>query len=157
MISVVKAMGYGAILAIVVAVLALSAFVRLAPSDPAVWNIAISDGSPAVAGRCVDQIRPQRNGARVTCLLPDPPATVLSKLAAIAATAARTSLLAGTPDSGRMTWIGRSRLMGFPDYITGEVVPVAEGSRLDIFARQRFGGADWGVNAARLTAWLAQL
>ena len=47
--------------------------------------------------------------------------------------------------------------MGFPDYITAEVAPTAEGTRLDIFSRQRFGSSDMGVNAARLRNWLSQL
>jgi uncharacterized protein (DUF1499 family) len=47
--------------------------------------------------------------------------------------------------------------MGFPDYITAEAVPVAGGTQLDVYARQRFGSSDLGVNAARLKLWLGQM
>ena len=56
-------------------------------------------------------------------------------------------------DQGRITWITRSLLWGFPDYTTAEVR--ADG--LYLFARLRFGGGDNGVNAARLRNWLARL
>ena len=52
-----------------------------------------------------------------------------------------------------MTYITRSLLWGFPDYTTAQTTP--QGTRL--YARQRFGSNDWGVNAARLRDWLAKL
>ncbi len=133
------------------------AYIRLAPSDPAVWHVAISDGTPALPGPCADHIKPQRNGARAVCLLTNPPAAVLEKLAAIAGATARTTLLAGSPADGRMTWVTRSKLIGYPDYTTAEVTQTPQGTRLDVSARQRFGGGDLGVNAARLAQWLAQI
>jgi hypothetical protein len=47
--------------------------------------------------------------------------------------------------------------MGYPDYSTAEAKETADGTRLDVFARQRFGGGDFGVNGARLKAWLTTL
>lgn len=135
----------------------LALWIRLSPSDPAIWNLAIADQTPALTGPCADQIRPQHNGARATCLLQGDPASVLAKLNAVALATARTTPLAGTSTDGRMTWVSRSKLMGFPDYTTAEVHAAAQGTRLDIYARQRFGDGDAGVNAARLKSWLAQL
>ena len=75
----------------------------------------------------------------------------------IATATPRTHRLAGSPEAGRITWITRSRLWGFPDYTTAQVTQTPTGPRLDIHARLRFGRSDMGVNAARLHAWLAQL
>ena len=58
-------------------------------------------------------------------------------------------------DEGRITWVTRSALWGFPDYTTAEVTPTDGGRSSTIFARPRFGSSDMGVNAARLEDWLA--
>ena len=154
---VVKAMGYGLIFVLIAGVLLFMAVVRFAPSDPDLWNSAIATGAIAGPGPCVEQIVAQKNGARAGCLVLGDPAAVLARLAVIAEGWPRTTRLAGTAADGRITWISRTRIMGFPDYITAQVTAVAGGSRLEIFARQRFGDGDWGVNAARLTAWLSAL
>ena len=139
---------------VLIAALGLLAYIRLAPSDPAVWHISPVTAAEAGQGRCLDAITTQTNGARVACLSPDTPETLLSKLDAIALATPRTTRLAGTPQSGRITWVTRTALMGYPDYTTAEATVTPQGTRLDIFARQRFGKADFGVNAARLTVWL---
>ena len=140
---------------IALATIALCLWVRLAPSDTAIWHVAIDAPTPAKPGPCIDQIRTKPNGARATCLLEDDPATVLAKLDSIALATPRTTLLAAT--DGMTTWVTRSKLMGFPDYTTAQVRADAQGTRLDIHARQRFGSNDLGINAARLKAWLTGL
>lgn len=137
--------------------LGLMAYIRLAPSDPALWHQPLATGEPARPGPCADQVILVPQGARASCLLPLAPAQVLERLEATALTSARTQHLAGSPAEGRITWVARSFLMGFPDYITAETRPTPEGTRLDIFSRQRFGRKDFGVNAARLKDWLSQL
>ncbi len=144
-------------LVVILAALALMAYIRLAPSDPKAWHIAIANGDAIPQGTCTDHIALVAKGARAACILPLTPAAVLDKLEAIALTSPRTLHLAGSAAEGRITWVSRSFLMGYPDYITAEVTQTARGTRLDIFSRQRFGEADLGVNAARLKDWLAQL
>ena len=53
----------------------------------------------------------------------------------------------------------RSRVWGFPDYVSVRVLPGdAEGtSTLAILSRLRFGRSDVGVNAARMQTWLAEV
>ena len=150
-------MGGMAILAVAVAAVAVVLAIRLLPSDPAVWNQAVSDASLAQSGPCADQIRPEMGGARAVCQVAGEPATVLNRLSTIAMAYPRTALLAGTPAEGRITWVSRSKVMGFPDYITAEATPTATGTRLAIHSRLRFGGSDLGVNAARLKLWLTAL
>lgn len=141
----------------VVALVAIMGIIRLSPSDARVWNVPIADRVAANPGPCADQVRVLMNGARSACILPGQPADVLARLEAIAEAYPRTTVLAGTQADGRVTWITRTRVMGFPDYVTAEAVAVPEGTRLDVYARQRFGSSDLGVNAKRLKLWLGQL
>ena len=144
-------------LVVILAAIALMADIRLAPSDPKAWHIAIATRDPIAQGPCADHIALVAKGARAACILPLTAAAVLDKLEAIALTSPRTLHLAGNAQEGRIPWVSRSFLMGYPDYITAEVTQTAQGTRLDIFSRQRFGQSDLGVNAARLKDWLSQL
>lgn len=146
-----RAMGMG-LLALGVVVLGFAAYVRLAPSDRAVWHVSPVTGAPA---DCV--VQAASDSARLACVLAAPPAEVLARLDAVAMATPRTQRLAGSVDEGRITWITRTRLWGFPDYSTAEARPDGMGTRLDLYARQRIGSNDWGVNAARLGAWKAAL
>ena len=137
-----------------IAALGLLAFIRLAPSDPAIWHISPVTSSEAGQGPCAAAIITQPNGARAACLSPDTPESLLAKLDATALAPPRTTRLAGTPQTGRITWITRTAWVGYPDYTTAEATLTPTGTRLDLYARQRFGGADFGVNTARLKSWL---
>ena len=138
----------------IIAALGLLAYIRLAPSDPAVWHVSPVAATTVGEGTCLDAITTQMNGARVACQSTDAPDPLLSRLDKIALATPRTTRLAGTPQSGRITWITRTALIGFPDYTTAEARQTPTGSRLDIYARQRFGASDFGVNTARLKNWL---
>ena len=136
----------------VIVLLGVLAFVRLAPSDPAEWHVDL-----AAAG--FDPARGQ-----MFCITPDnrygPLADgvhadgALAQLDAIALATPRTERLAGSADEGRITWVTRSRLMGYPDYTTAQLMP---GPGLCVYGRQRFGSEDLGVNAARIGGWMQQL
>lgn len=133
-------------------VVGAGAWVRLAPSDPAVWHV-----DPVTEAAADGTVRTGLGDARVALVLRGTPEEVLSKLDAIALATPRTRRLAGSAAEGRITWVTRSALWGFPDYTTAAVRSEAEGTRLDLFARLRFGGSDLGVNAARLTDWVGRL
>ncbi len=135
----------------------LQAYVRLAPSDPALWHVAVASADAVTPGPCADKVTLVAKGARATCSIAGNPADLLTKLDAVALATPRTTRLAGSVEEGRITWVSRSLLMGYPDYITAEASPSPAGARLDIFARQRFGESDFGVNAARLKDWLSRL
>lgn len=127
-------------------------YVRLAPSDPARWHVA----PPPVATPDCGVVAGEGD-ARAACTRPDDPQQLLARLDEIAMATPRTTRLAGSPDEGRITWITRSALWGFPDYTTAEAAPDGSGTRLTIHARLRFGRSDMGVNAARLQDWLSRL
>lgn len=141
------------------------AYIRLAPSDPAVWNLpskAMSDPfwQP---GQNYDPVgpaavRPKPQGAEATMGVPLARANeVLRQLDAIAMASPRTRRLAYDEARGLVTWITRSAFFGFPDYTTAQVLQDGSTVVLHISARQRFGREDFGVNAARLKDWLARL
>lgn len=140
---------------LLVLILGFGVYVRLAPSNPERWhedptaNEAVAPG-PCVAVKSV-------GAARVACLRNEEPLALLAALDMIALATPRTQKLAGSAQEGRITWVTRSALWGFPDYTTAQAVSTPEGTRLDIHARLRFGGDDLGVNAARLTDWLSRL
>lgn len=138
--------------ALALLVLGFALYVRLAPSDPARWHVT---PAPAATQDCT--VEQGEGDARATCLLPAAPAEALAALDAIAMATPRTTRLAGSAGEGRITWITRSALWGFPDYTTAEAAPDATGTRLTVHARLRFGSSDMGVNAARLRDWLPRL
>ena len=138
-----------AILLIFIAAAALVAYIRLAPSDPARWHIALHP-RPADIAAPSPQVVVLPGGAYIDLPVAD---GLLARLDTIIMATPRTVRLAGSVGEGRMTWITRSTLWGFPDYITAEVGPQG----LTIYSRLRFGGGDMGVNAARLAGWIAAL
>jgi hypothetical protein len=137
--------------AALIAAVGLLAYIRLAPSDPEVWHVDL--GQPGY--------QPPGNG-HAFCIRPDnrygpiagDPAALLAQLDALALATPRTVRLAGSVEEGRITWVTRSALMGYPDYTTAQVLA---GPSLCILGRQRFGSADLGVNAARIGGWVQSL
>ena len=130
---------------ILVAVVGVAAYVRLAPSDPALWH---TDPGQGAAGA---------NSHVAKAFMDVPPAEALAAFDAVAMAEPRTIRLAGSPEEGRITYVSRSRLWGFPDYTTVGTVPDERGTWLLIHARARFGQSDLGVNAARVGRWIAAL
>ncbi|WP_054009096.1 DUF1499 domain-containing protein [Cypionkella psychrotolerans] len=142
-----------AVLILIVAAGAM-AFVRLAPTNPSLWHVALNPRPLDIATPSPDRVTALPNGAYVDLTAAaDQTQALLAKLDGIALASPRTLRIAGSAETGRITWQTRSAFWGFPDYTTAESTP--EG--VTIYARQRFGKGDWGVNAARLTAWISAL
>ncbi len=121
-------------------VVALGAYIRLAPPDPAQWHV------PPVGE--VD--RDEEGGVfRVVETGPDS----LARLDAIARATPRTSVLAGSVDEGMVTYVTRTKVIGFPDYTTVQ----QDGDILRVYGRLRFGRRDFGVNRNRVDDWLSGL
>lgn len=128
-------------LALVVAAFVL--WVRFAPSDPARWHV-----DPATA---IDPTTP--NFARVDRIVALPLPEVVARIATQAAREGA-ERLAG--DDTHATWIARTRVMRYPDYISLRLTPEGDGTRIQALSRARFGYGDQGVNAARLARWLPE-
>jgi len=79
------------------------------------------------------------------------------------AAAARAAILAQPPvtlvrdiDAElQFTVMQRSRLLRFPDHVTLQALPAAGGrSALAVYSRSKYGRKDFGVNRARVEAWV---
>lgn len=117
-----------------------AAYVRLAPSDPARWHVVRDIAADRdLEGGVLRRVETGADG--------------LARLDKVARAWPRTRILAGSVDEGMITYVTRSAVLGFPDYTT---VRQVEG-RLEVNARLRFGRSDFGVNRARIEAWLAQI
>ena len=120
-------------------ILALMAYVRLSPNDPARFH---TDVDPT----------PKRMTGGVIEVIPGDAQTLLA-LDRIARATPRTRLFAGSPATGHVTYITRSKLWGFPDFTTLQL----QDDQIAIHARLRFGRGDMGVNSARVADWLQRL
>jgi hypothetical protein len=129
-------------------VVAAVLYVRLAPSGPE-WHVDPAAEGTSGPGRWLVA----EGGDAPAARLDAPPERALEAFDAVAREAGA-ERLAWEPGAGQATYIDRSRVMGFPDYISVAVVPDGEGSRLSVYSRLRFGRDDFGVNRARLERWL---
>lgn len=116
------------------------AWIRLAPSDPGVWHV-----DPQVTA---DQDLATGVRRRIPA-----DENEFDRLHAIILETPRTEVLAGRPGDGQVTYVTRSKWMGFPDYTTVR----RNGPVLELWARSRFGQSDLGVNRARVETWLNRL
>ena len=131
---------------IVAAVIVADLWVRFAPTPVAKWHVAEIDASSS-----------KRIGYLTNKDFEAAPDAVLAQLDGIALATPRTQVFAGSVDEGRITYVTRSRLWRFPDYTTVIVIDTAEGSRVTLYGRLRFGNGDRGVNRQRIKAWLQAL
>jgi hypothetical protein len=68
----------------------------------------------------------------------------------------RVDVLAGSAESEYVTYVQRSALFAFPDYVSVRFVESGDGgSTVAIFSRSRFGKSDLGVNEKRVDRWVA--
>lgn len=137
-------MGFLGVLALL-GVAGLNTYVRLAAIDVAAWDVALNP-RPKVLGVASAEVVVLPNAAYV-----DVSGLDLAALDAVAMAWPRTQRLVAT--EGRITWVTRTAFWGFPDFTTAQVGP----DGLTIYARSRYGSQDFGVNAARLRAWLGSL
>ncbi len=136
------------------------AMIWMVGHDPARWHadplVAERTGRPndylvapeGMAAAPVDRVFEPAAGS---------PAALMDRLHAVATAEPRVSVVAGRPEDLFVTYVQRSAVFGFPDYVSVRAVPVGEGAGLAIWSRSRFGYSDLGVNAARVERWLAAL
>lgn len=137
---------------IILAVIGLVGYIRFSPADVLRWHALPQDIWTVTTPW--DEVVRRREGAtlRLSQVRGDA-ANLLEKLDLVATISPRTVRFAGDVTSGKITWITRSALWGFPDFTTAEIRP----DGLYVYARLRFGNSDMGVNFARLSQWLTAL
>ncbi len=116
------------------------AYIRFAPSPAVRWHVPV-----------IGKESKNFDGGATRVVAGS--AEIFETLHQIALDTKRTRVLAGAPGAGRVTYITRSRVFGFPDYTTVQL----DGDQLILHARLRFGRSDFGVNARRLDAWIGKL
>ena len=148
------------------AVIAGFAVINLSGHDPQRWHVDPAEltlrGTPneylaAVPGATA-AIPHQLWAPRPTTTSPR---ALLDCFDAIARSQARITVVAGDLDSLMITYVQRSRIVGFPDYITVKAIAhetdLSMGAvSLIVYSRSRYGQGDFGINEARVTSWLAK-
>ncbi len=129
---------------IIIAVPAI--WVRVAPSSVQEWHLT-----------AINADAPKRLGYLTRVSFSDTAQDTLTRIDKIARSTPRTRVLAGNVTEGRITYVTRSLIWGFPDYTTIIVENKDEGSVLTIYGRLRFGLGDSGVNRARIKSWLERM
>lgn len=139
----------GLVLGLVAMAIVGLGYVRLAPSDPSVWHEPdlpdVPVGEHSGTGRFSARYNFEGDGA-----------AALARFHRVALDTPRTEVLAGDLQSGKITYVTRSRVIGFPDYTTVSLEPGLQTGQpsLQIYARLRFGLDDLGVNRARVRDWV---
>ena len=128
------------------------AYVRYVPMDPEHWHADPEDG--ARTGNPNDHLMGP-GGDRAPLIFDLPPAEVMARLDVAAMVEPGVERLAGDVGAGHVTYVQRTRLMGYPDAISVKASPEGAGTRLSIWSRSRFGKSDFGVNRERVERWLA--
>ncbi len=153
------------LLVIVLVVAALAAgsvgFVRLAGHDPDRWHVdplvaptpntpnSYRIGPPAGSlGASVEPDMPART-------YPVAPGDLAAAFDAVATADERVEIVAGSAESGHVTYVQRSKAMAFPDYVSVRFLEADGGSTLSVFSRARYGYRDFDVNRQRVERWLA--
>lgn len=140
------------VLGLIGAVVALAVYVRLAPVNAPYWHgITLPQGQPGEAVAA---------GSYTVLRAVEQPMEAFTQLDRIITETPRTTRVAGSLEDGKITYMTRSRVFGFPDFTTVAIYPDAAASgqaTLALFGRLRFGKADLGVNRARITGWMDAL
>ncbi len=153
-----------AIAAVLVAVV-LGVGIRLgvvkAKDDPAVWHVdPLTSANPKTpnwhrvvpADATVDR-HPDRDAHPPT--FKASAAELGAAFDAVAKADERVTVVAGSAAEGHVTYVQRSKLMQFPDYVSARFVDLPDGgSTLAVFSRARYGQKDFDVNKKRVERWL---
>lgn len=141
---------------LLVATAAGAAWVRLAPDDPALWHVdplsGASTGRPNEARILPPGAAGEGIASPVFAMTPE---ALMRRFDAAALADARVTRLAGAPEALFATYVQRSAIFGWPDYVSVRAVEAEGGAALAVWSRSRYGYSDMGVNRARVERWLA--
>jgi uncharacterized protein (DUF1499 family) len=150
------------LLVLVLLVAGAMLYVRFAPLDAPTWHVDPVSAPTPETPNSFRVLAPGSTPGPQEMLSPVyavPPADLMQAFDRMALAQPRTERLAGTPDgAAHVTYVQRTALVAYPDYISVRAVPVGDGqSALVILSRSRFGKSDLGVNRARIAQWLEAL
>lgn len=138
---------------IIVILVAFMGYVRLASDDPARWH---KDPAGRTSSKAVNDFVVAPSGGDLESPVFDKTSEALMTAFQRMALAQPNTTLLGERD-GFATYVQRTKLMAYPDYISVRAVPAEGGAQLHIYSRSRYGRSDLGVNKARILGWLKKL
>lgn len=143
-----------ALVVVALATAGLAIYARAVSDDPAVWHVDPTTATRATSpNTAMAGPRPEADGpAPVWDATPE---ALMAEFDRVALAAPRTARIGGSVEGLHATYVQRSRLMGWPDYVSVKALPAEGGATLAVYSRSRFGESDLGVNRARLERWLA--
>lgn len=152
-----------ALAAVVVALLAAVGVVRRAPDDPQRWHqdpVTADVGDRPNWFRLTPAQTPvdhQRDQEGISPVVDVPVERLAAVFDDVAMSDERVQRLAGSPAEGFVTYVQRSAVVGFPDYVSVRFVEGEGGtSTLVVYSRARYGYGDGGVNRDRVRRWVEQ-
>ena len=133
---------------ILIAALAVAAavYIRMAPLDAEALHVDPADVTPLASPNYALMVGTTGHFIQAE------PSDVGARIAAVAA-ADGAQVLAGSPEEGHVTYVIRSRIMGFPDIVSLRWQAQDGGTQLDIFARAIYGYSDFGTNTRLAHRW----
>lgn len=138
---------------IVVIVVTFLGYVRFAADDADRWH---RDPAGKTATKAINDFVVAPSGGDMESPVFDmTPEALMTAFQRMALAQPNTTLL-GERD-GFATYVQRTKLVAYPDYISVRAVPAAGGSQLYVYSRSRYGRSDFGVNKTRVLAWLKKL
>lgn len=144
----------GAILGLIVVGAAL--YVRFAPSSPTRWHVDPLNAE--INGRLNVFLQKPDQGKDPSQVFDMDAARLAAAFDAVIMASPNTTRLAGSPKDLFVTYIARTPVMRYPDYITIKFLDGADGtSTYAVYSRSRFGIGDQGVNKKRFLGWLEDL
>jgi len=144
------------LLILLVAIVGFALYVRLAPSTPDIWHVDPLDAKLPHSPNAILML--PDSGKYPARVFPMDAATLAQAFDRLALSHPNVTRLAGAPTDLFTTYIARTPLMGFPDYISVRAIDLGKGrAALAVFSRARFGYSDRGVNRKRIMAWLDAL
>lgn len=140
---------------VLVFLLVVSVFIRLAPMHPDQWHVDPSSATPP-------------NSPNYALLIGENAPVVSGSVQDLSARVAQIAqdngwqVIGGDAQAGFVTYVTRSRVFGFPDAISIKLSAAqsegdAERSRIEIFSRSRFGYDDLGANEEHVAKLLRPL
>jgi len=141
---------------VVLSVFGMALYVRLAPSKSAAWHV---DPMTAHLPDTPNAFLQKPGEGQYPSLEFDRDAHSLAQIfdALILATP-HSRRLAGQPSDLFVTYVVRTPLMRFPDYVSMRFIDLGEGrATYAVFSRSRFGHSDLGVNKKRFMSWVKRL
>lgn len=144
-------------------VVGLSIATRRKAIDPAAWHVdpltSTGTGNPnwyrMVPGDADVDRDPKRDAVPPTFRVSA--AELAAAFDAVATADDRVEVIAGSASAGFVTYMQRSLLFGFPDFISVKFIDLeGGGSTLGIFSRARDGKSDLDVNKKRVIRWVEQ-